>query len=122
MMGEEARAFITANKDRPFFLYFAPTVPHAALQVPEDSLAEYLNVLPDTPYAGDKGYLPHRAPHAAYAAMVTRLDREVGRLAHSSATLASTATRSSSSRATTGPRSTAAPTRPSLKARAPSAD
>ena len=81
MMGEEARAFITANKDRPFFLYFAPTVPHAALQVPEDSLAEYLNVLPDTPYAGDKGYLPHRAPRAAYAAMVTRLDREVGRLA-----------------------------------------
>jgi arylsulfatase len=81
MMGAEARAFITANKDRPFFLYFAPTVPHAALQVPEDSLAEYLNVLPDTPYSGDKGYLPHRAPHAAYAAMVTRLDREVGRLA-----------------------------------------
>jgi arylsulfatase len=81
MMGEEARAFITANRDRPFFLYFAPTVPHAALQVPEDSLAEYLNVLPDTPYAGGKGYLPHRAPRAAYAAMVTRLDREVGRLA-----------------------------------------
>jgi arylsulfatase len=81
MMGEEARAFITANKSRPFFLYFAPTVPHAALQVPEDSLAEYLGVLPDAPYGGDKGYLPHRAPHAAYAAMVTRLDREVGRIA-----------------------------------------
>ena len=81
MMGEEARAFIRANKDRPFFLYFAPTVPHAALQVPEDSLAEYTGALSDTPYLGDKGYLPHRAPHAAYAAMVTRLDREVGRLA-----------------------------------------
>jgi arylsulfatase len=81
MMGEEARAFISANKDRPFFLYFAPTVPHAALQVPEDSLAEYAGVLADAPYLGDKGYLPHRAPHAAYAAMVTRLDREVGRLA-----------------------------------------
>ena len=80
MMGQEARAFITANKDRPFFLYFAPTVPHASLQVPEDSLAEYLGTLPDTPYLGDKGYLPHRAPRAAYAAMVTRLDREVGRL------------------------------------------
>jgi len=80
MMGKEARAFITANKDRPFFLYFAPTVPHASLQVPEDSLAEYLGTLPDTPYLGDKGYLPHRAPRAAYAAMVTRLDREVGRL------------------------------------------
>jgi arylsulfatase len=81
MMGEEARSFITANKDRPFFLYFAPTVPHAALQVPEDSLAEYLGVIPDTPYLGDQGYLPHRAPRAAYAAMVTRLDREVGRIA-----------------------------------------
>jgi len=80
MMGEEARAFVRANKDRPFFLYFAPTIPHAALQVPEDSLAEYSGVLSDTPYPGDKGYLPHRAPHAAYAAMITRLDREVGRL------------------------------------------
>jgi len=81
MMGEEARAFITVNKDRPFFLYFAPTIPHAALQVPEDSLAEYAGAFPETPYPGDKGYLPHRAPRAAYAAMVTRLDREVGRLA-----------------------------------------
>jgi arylsulfatase len=81
MMGEEARAFVRANKDRPFFLYFAPTVPHAALQVPEDSLAEYAGAFPETPYSGDKGYLPHRTPRAAYAAMVTRLDREVGRLA-----------------------------------------
>ena len=81
LMGEEARAFVAANRDRPFFLFFAPTIPHAALQVPEDSLAEYLGVLPDTPYPGDRGYLPHRAPRAAYAAMVTRLDREVGRLA-----------------------------------------
>jgi arylsulfatase len=80
LMGEEARAFVRANRANPFFLYFAPTVPHAALQVPEDSLSEYLGRIDDTPYKGDKGYLPHRAPHAAYAAMVTRLDREVGRL------------------------------------------
>jgi arylsulfatase len=80
LMGEEARAFVTANKGRPFFLYFAPTTPHAALQVPEDSLAEYAGAFPETPYPGDKGYLPHRAPRAAYAAMVTRLDREVGSL------------------------------------------
>jgi arylsulfatase len=81
MMGEEARAFITANRERPFFLYFAPTVPHAALQAPEESLREYEGAFPETPYPGDKGYLPHRTPRAAYAAMVTRLDREVGRLA-----------------------------------------
>jgi arylsulfatase len=80
LMGEQARAFVRANRARPFFLYFAPTVPHAALQVPEDSLAEYAGAFPETPYGGEKGYLPHRAPRAAYAAMVTRLDREVGRL------------------------------------------
>lgn len=77
LMGEQAREFVRANRARPFFLYFAPTVPHAALQVPEDSLAEYAGAFPETPYGGD---LPHRAPRAAYAAMVTRLDREVGRL------------------------------------------
>jgi arylsulfatase A len=80
MMGEEARGFVRENKGRPFFLYFAPTIPHAALQVPEDSLAEYAGAFPETPYSGDKGYLPHRAPRAAYAAMVTRLDGEVGRM------------------------------------------
>jgi hypothetical protein len=32
---------VRANKDRPFFFYFATTVPHLALQVPEDSLSEY---------------------------------------------------------------------------------
>jgi arylsulfatase len=48
--------------------------------VPEDSLAEYAGAFPETPYLGDKGYLSHRSPRAAYAAMVTRLDQEVGRL------------------------------------------
>jgi arylsulfatase len=46
--------------------------------VPEDSLAEYLGAFPETPYRGDKGYLPHRAPRAAYAAMVTRFDGYIG--------------------------------------------
>src|SRR4029434_6440850 len=29
---------------------------------------------------GGRGYLPHRTPRAAYAAMVTRMDRDIGRL------------------------------------------
>lgn len=77
---EQARRFVRENKDRPFFLYVPTTVPHLALQVPEDSLAEYLGKWPDPPYPGGRGYLPHFAPRAAYAAMITRLDREVGRL------------------------------------------
>jgi arylsulfatase len=77
---ERARAFIRANQARPFFLYLPTTVPHLALQVPEDSLAEYRGLWSDPPYTGEKGYLPHPAPRAAYAAMVTRLDRDVGRI------------------------------------------
>jgi arylsulfatase A len=32
------------------------------------------------PYTGGRGYLPQRTPRAAYAAMITRMDREVGRI------------------------------------------
>jgi arylsulfatase A-like enzyme len=80
LIGEQALRFIRENKDRPFFLYYPTTVPHLALQVPEDSLAEYLGQFPEEPYTGDKNYLPHRTPRAAYAAMVARMDREVGRV------------------------------------------
>ncbi|MFB3904524.1 MAG: arylsulfatase [Acidobacteriota bacterium] len=80
IIAAEARQFVKANAGRPFFLYLATTVPHLALQVPEDSLSEYLGRFPETPYRGENRYLPHRAPRAAYAAMITRMDREVGRL------------------------------------------
>ena len=76
----QARAFVRANQDRPFFCYVPTTVPHLALQVPEDSLAEYRGRFDDQPYDGSRGYLPHQYPRAAYAAMVTRMDREIGRL------------------------------------------
>lgn len=77
----EALAFIEANKAKPFFLYLPFTVPHVAVQVPEDSLDEYRGKLGNDPaYDGKKGYLPHPTPHAAYAAVVTRLDRSVGRI------------------------------------------
>jgi arylsulfatase A len=82
LIGAQAREFLKTNKDRPFFLYYPTTVPHLALQVPEDSLAEYAGKFPEKPYTGAKGraYLPQRTPHAAYAAMITRMDRDVGRL------------------------------------------
>jgi len=81
LMIEDALAFIRENRDRPFFLYFATPVPHAALQVPADSLEPYLPLgWDEAPYLGQKGYLPHPAPRAAYAAMVSRMDRDVGRI------------------------------------------
>ncbi len=80
LINEEARKFIRENKDHPFFCYIPTTVPHVALQVPDDSLAEYQGKWDDPPYKGGKGYLPHYAPRAAYAAMITRMDGEVGRV------------------------------------------
>jgi arylsulfatase len=80
VIGQQALRFVRDNKDKPFFLYYPTTVPHLALQVPEDSLAEYAGKYPEAPYTGDRNYLPHRAPRAAYAAMVTRMDREFGRV------------------------------------------
>ncbi|MFC1554400.1 arylsulfatase [candidate division KSB1 bacterium] len=79
-MAEEALNFIKENKDNPFFLYLPFPVPHVSIQVPEDSLAEYEGKFDDTPYKGDQGYVPHIAPRAAFAAMITRMDREIGRI------------------------------------------
>jgi arylsulfatase A len=80
LMAQEALEFIRRNRDRPFFLYLPFPIPHVALQVPDESAAEYEGAFPDTPYIGDRGYLPQRTPHAAYAGMITRMDREIGRI------------------------------------------
>jgi arylsulfatase A-like enzyme len=80
LMTDEALAFIDARHKRPFFLYVAYTIPHSRLEVPEDSLAEYRGKFPEPPSAetGGKNDVPY--PRATVAAMITRLDRDVGRI------------------------------------------
>jgi arylsulfatase len=80
LMEKEALDFIKKNKDHPFFLYLPFTIPHVALQVPDEELAPYKGLWDDPPYKGGKGYLPHPTPRAAYAAMVSRLDKTVGKV------------------------------------------
>jgi len=80
LMEVEALEFIRRNAGTPFFLYFCTPVPHAAIQVPESSLKEYRGKWEDPPYKRTRGYLPHPAPRAGYAAMVTRMDRTMGRI------------------------------------------
>ena len=75
----EALAFLREHKDEPFFCYVPFTIPHLALQVPDESLAPYLGQWEETPYTG-KSYLPHPTPRAAYAAMITHMDASVGRI------------------------------------------
>ena len=79
-MTREAVTWLRANGSKPFFLYFAPTIPHVSLQVPETALKEYEGAFPETPYTGSNRYLPHRTPRAAYAAMITYLDAQVGQI------------------------------------------
>lgn len=80
LMVKEAKQFINTNKNNPFFLYLPFPVPHVSLQVPEDSVQEYENEFPETPYKGEKGYLPHPKPRAAYAGMITRMDKGIGEI------------------------------------------
>ena len=71
--------FIRANKDQPFFCFVASTIPHAELLVPADSLKEYEGQFPETPYVGEH-YASNPQPRATYAAMVSRFDRDIGRI------------------------------------------
>lgn len=80
LMIEEAVAFIRESRAQPFMLLYETIVPHLALQVPAESMAQYAGHWPEMPYDGSRGYLPHPTPRAAYAAMVTRMDRDIGRL------------------------------------------
>jgi arylsulfatase A-like enzyme len=90
----EASAFIERADERPFFLYLNYTVPHAELRVPKDSLAPFKGKFLESGFVNEKadarplgfeetslGYRSQPAPRAAFAAMVTRMDRDIGHLA-----------------------------------------
>lgn len=81
-MIDEALQFIRENKEGPFFLYFPSTIPHVALHVPDKELEPYLGQWEETPFVPEEGsgYTPHQTPRAAYAAMISRLDGDVGRI------------------------------------------
>lgn len=81
---ERAFSFMDRHQDEPFFLYLPVTIPHAALAVPEEARAPYLNddgssIFEEKPFSGGS-YPAQPMPYATYAAMVSLLDRDVGRL------------------------------------------
>ena len=80
LMLSSALEFIESNKNDPFFLVFATPVPHLALQVPPESLIQYDDLDENGAYLGDRGYLPHPRPLAAYAGMISRMDRDIGQI------------------------------------------
>jgi arylsulfatase len=78
-VADEMLAYIRRNKDKPFFVYYPTVIPHLALQAPEKDIAHYRGRWPETPYKG-RSYLPHPTPKACYAAMITFMDTQVGRM------------------------------------------
>lgn len=81
LFAEFALDFIRRHKDDPFFFYGAFTIPHAEVTVPDDSLAEYLDKWPEPKaFPGSRTYCPQDKPRAHRAGMITRLDRDIGRL------------------------------------------
>ncbi|MEN9573119.1 MAG: hypothetical protein RL514_974 [Verrucomicrobiota bacterium] len=66
----EAEKIIMANKDKPFFLYFAHYAVHTPLRAKADIIAKYPQV------AGKAG----QQTNAIYAAMVESMDDSIGRI------------------------------------------
>jgi len=79
LMLEDALQFINSQQKQPFFLYYPLTIPHVALQATQASLQEYLGKFEEVPYRG-KSYTPHQYPRAAHAAMVTHMDKHIGKI------------------------------------------
>lgn len=77
-MTEKAIGFIDKNKEKPFFLYLAYTLPHVSLQAPEEWIKKYKGQFDEQPYYGNNGYAPTLYPKSTYAAMVSYLDAQVG--------------------------------------------
>jgi arylsulfatase A-like enzyme len=80
LMAEKTLAFIRTNRNKRFFLYLPFTAPHLSLQAPYDAVKEYIGQFEEEPYYGDKGYAPCKYPLSTYAAMITYMDRQVGRI------------------------------------------
>ncbi|MBN9382141.1 MAG: arylsulfatase [Chitinophagaceae bacterium] len=86
LIHRHAMELLRTQADRPFFLYLSYTLPHAALSVPHDEVyAYYVRKFHEqprdeatTPKFEKAAFEPY--PHAAYAAMVARLDKYVGEI------------------------------------------
>ncbi|MDW7693331.1 arylsulfatase [Flammeovirgaceae bacterium SG7u.111] len=89
LIHEKTLQFIDDNKDQPFFLYVASIIPHAELAAPEYLMEKHRGKYPpekayegvdDGPTYRNGPYESQTETHAAFAAMVDLLDRQVGEI------------------------------------------
>jgi len=72
LLAEEALGFVEQNKDKPFFLYLALTIPHANNEAGGKGM--------EVPDLGQYAELDWPEPQKGHAAMISRMDADVGRL------------------------------------------
>ena len=72
LMAEEALRFVDRNKDQPFFLYLSLTIPHANNEAREEGM--------EVPELGEYADKDWPTPQKGHAAMISRMDSDVGRL------------------------------------------
>ncbi|MEX0927887.1 MAG: arylsulfatase [Balneolales bacterium] len=81
---DRALQFIEEHSREPFFLFYPTQIPHASLSVPGETLALYLDENGESIFTEDPRPAGHYAEQAmaraAYAAMVTHLDKQVGEI------------------------------------------
>jgi len=79
VIADEMLQFVRENKDKPFFVYYPTVLPHLPLQAPQEDIEEYKGKWPEKPYEG-RSYQSHPTPKSCYAAMISFVDKQVGRL------------------------------------------
>ncbi len=85
VIADRALDFISRHREQPFFCYVPFTIPHSEYTAPPDAIyAQYENRF-EEPVLRENANRPGRLirpeqPHATLAAMITRLDRDVGRI------------------------------------------
>jgi len=72
LFAKESLAFVERNKDKPFFLYLAYTIPHANNEARQKGME-----VPDYGIYKNKDW---PEPQKGHAAMITRMDGDIGKL------------------------------------------
>ena len=79
---DRALDFIRESKEAPFFCFVSSTIPHHEWAVPESSLKEYSGKFDETrpEFRWREGYAFPKEPKATMAAMISHLDKGVGKI------------------------------------------
>ena len=72
LFADHAVDFIERKKDQPFFLYLAFTAPHSTVEAPKEDVSQFKGKFEES----DR----EKLWNASYAAMITRMDKEIGRV------------------------------------------